>query len=543
MRDQIRSLIASIVEDARDPIPFEDIQSMSPSPRPGRGPLLAAAVFVVVVVLIGVVALLRPPADGGPVVTDPTTTTATLDSGPVVESGGLTAAPVRVGEIPSGQVLEFWETGSWSLGSSMISFGPGADWQDGGVRPQLTVVTYSTAGRSTLDPPQVLERLRASHGTVTELTVRGRPAFLVERPERDTGWTMALLVLESDELVSEVQAVGFDVADVLAAAQSLSSVDPDTARQEAIEGIGWDLQVIAGPGDSESYAQQLAEVDGVARVTLRTPWFASRALFFDAQESDPTPTTTVAASQTEDTVRSFELVEALVDLEDDADVETVAAAIVDLGNEPRIGFSPAVATSRTLAFLDRLLGGAELVHDEPPIYQPVPGTVPNFDTGDLGVDVPLHPATVDDDIPASVIDAMLSPGGFPRAAGRGQMDGPFFHLGRLDDDSRLFAAFGGAHPEYFVWHYTPSGAGGGSSGTGSSLAFYGYGVTGASSGPGGSHVFIGVPLNTAVYTYDLGGTRYQQQPIGGHGVLPVAAHSGKVTAYDQDGNLLGSWQR
>ena len=95
-----------------------------------------------------------------------------------------------------------------------------------------------------------------------------------------------------------------------------------------------------------------------------------------------------------------------------------------------------------------------------------------------------------------------------------------------------------------VWHYTPQQEGGTTAGTGSSLAFYGYGVTGASSGGGAHHVFISVPLNTAVYTYELTrGTRYQQQPVGGHGVLPLAAHSGTVTAYDQNGNVLGSWQR
>jgi hypothetical protein len=82
----------------------------------------------------------------------------------------------------------------------------------------------------------------------------------------------------------------------------------------------------------------------------------------------------------------------------------------------------------------------------------------------------------------------------------------------------------------------------GSTGTGS-LAFYGYRVTGASSGPHGTHVFLAVPLNTAVYTYELTGARYQQQPVGGHDVLPIAARSGIVTAFDQDGNVLGTWHR
>ena len=540
MRDQVRSLIATIVEDAGEPVPFEDVQGMTPSRLPARGPLLAAAVFLVVVVVVGVVALLRPPA-GGPVVTDPTTTTT--DSQPVVESSGLTTAPLQVGEVPAGLVLEIWEAGFQSAGGSMVSFGPEGDWSGPGPRPQLTVQTRSLTNRPPLDPSVVLEHLRAVHGSVTQLAVRGRPAFLVEYPERTNGWTVGMLILESPELVSEVHAAGLDVADVVAAAQSLSQGDADTSRQEAIEEIGWDLRIMAVPEDAETYAQRLSDVDGVENVTLRTPWFESRDLYFDTQESDPVVTTTSVGSQTTDTVRTFELVDALAILEDGADVEIVTAAIVELGDFPRIGFSPAIATTRTLAFLDQLLGGAELVHDDPPIYQPLPGPDPNFDTSDLGLDVPLHPATADDVIGERVVDAIVSPPGFPLSAEREQMAGPFFHLGRLDDESRLFASFGGTHPDYFVWHHTPSSVGGGTSGTGSSLAFYGYGVTGASSGSGGAHVFIEVPPNTAVYTYELTGARYQQKPIGGHGVLPLATHSGIVTAYDQDGNILGTWQR
>lgn len=107
MRDQIRSLIATIVEDVGDPIPFEDVQAMTPSRRTVRGPLLAAAVFVAVVVVVGLVALLRPPADLGPVMTDPTTTTT--DPAPASEGGGLTLGPVTVGDVPAGLVLEVWD--------------------------------------------------------------------------------------------------------------------------------------------------------------------------------------------------------------------------------------------------------------------------------------------------------------------------------------------------------------------------------------------------------------------------------------------------
>jgi hypothetical protein len=545
IRDQIRSLIATIVEDRPDPIPFEDVRAMTSARRaPGRGPLLAPAVFVAVLVMVGFVALLRPPADIGPVVTDPTSTTT--DAGPVVESGGLTMTRVRVGELPAGLVLEVWEGGFQPFGGSLVSFGPGAGWSGPGPRPQLTVVTHSLMDRPTLDTLQVLERLQSAHGTdsVTEMTVRARPAFIVERPDQSDGWTVALLVLESAELVSEVQAEGLDAADVVAAAVSLRAVDADTSRQEAIDEIGWDLRVLAASEDTETYRQGLLQVDGVEQVTLRTPWFGSRDLFFEAQ-SDSAPTTTSADAQPADTVRAFEYVEALVHLDDNTDIDAVAAVISELEDSVRIGFSPAIATSRTLAFLDQLLAGAELIHDDPPIHQPIPGASPNFDTSDLGIDVPLHPATADDVIPARLVEAILSPPGFPRPTEPEPMAGPFFHLGRLDDGSRLLAAFGGAYPEYFVWHYMPHLEGFSTSGAGSSLAGYGYGVTGASSGPGDAHyVFISVPLNTAVYTYELSSdTRYQQQPVGGHGVLPLAAQSGTVTAYDQDGNILGRWQR
>jgi hypothetical protein len=542
MRDQIRSLIATIVEDAPDPIPFEDVRAMTPGRRTtGRGPLLAAAVFVVVVVMIGVVALIRPPADIGPVATDPTSTTT--DAGPSIESGGLTATPFRVSAVPEGLVLEVWEGGFQPFRGMLVSFGPGAGWSGPGPRPQLTVVTHSLVDRLTLDSPQVLERLEAAHGTdsVTEITVRGRPAFLVERPDQNEGWTVSLLILESVELVSEIQAAGLDTADVLAVAGSLVSVDADTSRQQAHDEIGWDLRVRGVSDNTEVYRQRLLQVDGVEEVTLRTAAFTSRDLFVDAQsESAPTTTSADAPPQS----NAFEYVDALVYLEDNTDIEAVAAVISELEARAGIGFSPAIATSRTLEFFDSLLTGAELIHDDPPIHQPHPGTTLNFDTSDLGTDVPLRPATTGDEIPDELIEMMLAPPGALLSEFE-PLTGPFFHLGGLDDGSHLVLAFMGISPEYYVWHNVPHADGSSSgSGGGGSLASYGYGVTGASSGPGSAHVFIAVPLNTAVYTYELtNGTRYQQQPVGGYGVLPIGQQSGTVTAYDQDGNVLGSWQR
>jgi len=81
MRDQIRSLIATIVEDAADPIPFEDVQAMTPTQAPG--PRIAVAAAVVVIAVIGITALMLGGGSTdtdtvtGPDLSDPTPTTVT----------------------------------------------------------------------------------------------------------------------------------------------------------------------------------------------------------------------------------------------------------------------------------------------------------------------------------------------------------------------------------------------------------------------------------------------------------------------------------
>jgi hypothetical protein len=542
MRDQIRSVIATVVEDAPDPIPFEQVQAAQPGRAASRGPLVAAAAFASVVVVVGAVALLGPPGDGSPVVVDPPSTT--VEPGPLSENSGMEATPVRVGQVPEGLELEVLEVRI--NGTSMLSYGPGSDWSGADLRPQLTVVTHSLFGRPTLDTAEVRDRLHAAHGTdsVVEVTVRDRPAFLVSRTASD-GWTIGLLILESDELVSEVQATGLETAQVLTVASSLETVDVDSFRQEAINQIRWDLRAGTLSDDAEAYRLSLLEIEGIEEVTVRTSSLTSRDLFFDVQSDSSMLTTTSVGEPEPDPEISTQFVDALVHLDGDADPEAVAAAISESYPGARVSSSPAIAAARTVALFNTLLSEAQLIHDDPPVHQPLFGPGPDFDTTDLGTEVPLYPATRQQGLPEPVVEAIFDTPGVPRAFALGSMTrGPSFHLGTLDDGSRLFIVFNSTSPEYFIRHYVPSEVGASTSGGGGSLASYWYGVTGSSSGPGGSFVFVVVPFETAVYTYELlNGPIYQQQPVGGHGVLPVAGMAGTVTAYDRDGNVLGSWQR
>ena len=113
MRNQIRSLIATIVEDVADPIPFEDVQAMTPTRAPG--PRIAVAAAAVVIGVIGITALVfgegptDPVTDSDPAESAPTTeTTMTPDPTEPSQTTTPTSAPIDDADTAD-QLAPGWE--------------------------------------------------------------------------------------------------------------------------------------------------------------------------------------------------------------------------------------------------------------------------------------------------------------------------------------------------------------------------------------------------------------------------------------------------
>lgn len=534
IRDEFRSVVATVIERAPEPVPFEQVRRIRPG-RPARrpGPALALAAFAVVLIVIGAVALLNPSGGGGPVVTDPTTTTPgteTTASDPA-GSGGVSSPRVLVGEIPDGLGLETVVGGTRSRETVALSYGPFDATTDAGLRPQLEVSTlWPVHPAGSVGADVALERLRSAYpdGSVTQTTVRDRPAFLVEvGPADDGGWTTGLLILESDRFVSELLGTGISPDELLAAGRSLASVDEETLERRLVEEIDWDLRVVAAPEDADRYLQALRNLDSVVSVERRRfVWGGnSPSRVVESGSSTPAPST------------SFEPVDALVRVAEGADVDVVGAAIAELGSDGRAVFSPAIARQRAAAFTEAALADAVLLQDDPAVYQPA-RPEPRFDTAGFGIEVPLVPAAAAGDLPSDLPERLSNPIGVPfPPEDQEPPEGPFIHIGTVGD-AHLVVGLDGPRPEY-VSAVLAEGVGEGGP---SSFARFVYGVDDTLSLPSGAYIHMRVPTDTVVYTYQLAdGTRYWQRPAAGHGLLPIGDPSGTTIAYDTDGNVIGQW--
>lgn len=537
LRDEIRSAIAEMVDDAPAPAPFDDIVNLrSRRPSLWAGPRLAVAVFTAVVVVIGAVALIRP-FDGTP--PSPLADLPTLDAD--VDGPSLDGAYAIPSYLPDG-IEPIGAERNWMAAGVALRFSDGAG-------SELSVAADDVRGMEmTFEPSAVANRLTNAYPAVriAETTVRGHPAFVLDggNPATD-GWTSAVVVIESPTSVSRV--LGFDVSasEVLAVARGLQRSTADEYEQWAVEAIDPHLHVAALVADAEAFVDAVDSVDGVTDVQrLRDHSVRSDPVFvLISNDADQTPTTTEALS-TDDTVVAAEesgLVRLTITLDDPAMAEAVAGIIADMGSA-QITYSPAVAATLTETYLSQILADATVVHTEPTILQPSPGPEPEFDVAGLGTEVSLHPAT--EALPsAQVADVDSSLGG--SMSQRTTLRGPILHIGSLDDDTRLVITFDGG-ADYAERTMRGSGWNGGAG----SLRVYGYGVTGyGGSSAGPLYVQVRVPVDTVVAVLTLNdGTRLWQRPIAGHGLFPVEGHgSGSlhatVTAFAADGGVIGEWSQ
>jgi hypothetical protein len=545
MRETVRSAIADIVAESPEPLSFEQVAAIGLRRLPRRSAMAWALVaFLAVVSMIGAVALLRPlggsvpPAASIPSISDD------------VPAAALSSALVLPTNVPDGFEPVRAERQFLDEGTVLVYERSGGLEGSASTDAELQISTTSHPARDF--PPDievVAQRLRAAYpnATITEVAVRSHPAFLIDTGGSATndGWTVAILTLEAPGLISEVQGRLVDPGEVLAVARGLVSVTRAEFEQRAAEMIRWDLEVAFFTSEPNLFIDQLADVSGVGSITRSTHRLSGPSLAWRIEQGpdEPVATTTGPATVDPDSA-TRERLRVTVTLQDGTDPEAMAAAINDLGDEVRITYSPAIGAAISKEFLDALLGGAEVIHENPIIYQALPGPQPGFDVSALGAEIELAGVAASTGLSDSTVSYIE--GFFDIGFGGHQapMEGPIIHIGSIDDGTRLVLAFAN---DLDFWEMTIDGTGTGAGG-GNFGARYGYGDVGAGSNGGGRWVIrVRVPLETSVMILELSdGSTYWQRPIAGHGLFPVqgsdyATFSGTVTALAADGTTIDQW--
>jgi len=547
MRRAVRSAIAEMVAGSPEPPAYERVVAKGHRSAVRRsGPVWALAAFVVVLVVVGAAAWLRPAAAPSPVADVPSISDD-------VAFAALSSLFVAATHIPDGLSLVRSERG-FADRDTTLAFAPSGETGGSSDAAAELSIRMSTPQRPDFPPENevIAGRLTAAYvdATITETTVRGQPAFLIDTGGSEIdGWTAAVVTIEEPGLISEVQGRFVDAAEVLAVARGLITVSRADFEQRAADAIDWDLQVDAQPVDPNGFLDLLAEVPGVESAALSTLHLNGPAVAWSI-EMDPSsqaiPTTTTlvtAVSVSTTTVPAVgEMIQVMVTLEDGTDPEVVAAAIDDLTDFARISYSPAIGATISQEYLDAVLGDAEIIHQDPVVYQPQPGPEPQFDTSNLGTEVKLEAATAATESLDSTLQTIDTFRG-PRFLGATQppLQGPIIYVGAIDDGARLVLAFINDR-DYFEITVKGSEAGAG----GGRLGAFHYGWTGGGGGGDGWYMNVRVPLETSVVVFESDdGATLWQRPIAGYGLFPVTSDmsrtSGTITAFAADGTVIDQW--
>jgi len=529
--------------DSAPPTPVRIDESRASEPTPGRrrSPKVwaFAAGFAAVLLLVGSLALLRfSTADQSPV--DDTS----ADEG--VAASPLDGVYVKPTVVPEGMELELVVHGYLDT-EIFLSYAPATGAEDANRQEMLIGMSHP---RSTDFPPDTataIDYLSRAYpeADVAETTVRGAPAFSVEVDDPETyGWTTAVVVVESPDLISEVTGRNIDSGAVLDVARGLTTTSRTDFDDWTGAAVDWDLRISASAVDPESFHARIESLPGVVSVTSRP----HRPLSLPSVElqrtaSQPEATTTSIVDSTLQTTEP-EIVELLLSIDPNTDPESIAAAIHDIDAWNRIEYSPQIAAGLTEEYFDGILDDAVVVSREPLIYQPVASLQPQFDTGSLGTEIPLVPADPSDELSASTLSAIASPVGSrsvrPDAA---PMEGPILHVGTVGG-IRLVLAFDGG-VDYAEKDLNASGGWGASGG---SFRYYTYGQTGGSSGPDGASITIHVPVETAVVVVEFSDRTVWQRPVAGYSLIPVdipadtESTAGTIKALDVDGHIIDEWE-
>ena len=539
LQTQIHRL-AHHVETSQNPVTVEEVRLLvegrddteplvGPAPRVRgldlpRSPWPALIAAVVVILLFGALAFLLP-SDEPPPPSD------TLPSPFQSEQSFYTTSAV-----PNGFVLQ----DVWTIGESRALFL--REFEDTWVPSDGGFAIHGISGRPfglPEDPNGYLdETLEAVPGS-NEVEVDGRRGILFEMQFSQDGLTAPLIwVLGLDDQggAYEVTAIGMSREEVLVVAAGVQRISAE-AFLDLGSDITWDVQVGA-PHRGFAYTPpaRVTDLAEDVEVAVGVDLLFSRLASAGGES-------TVVTTQDGEIVETFgqAIRSTSADLYLKVPEAGLDAALSAYPGSARL--SPHQAQARFDRYVEQIRGS--VLSEDPYVIQARSGPEPRFDTSELGEELPLVPATSVDVVPLH-----LFTGSFGGEAAATE-ERPVIVMGtaRQPDSD---------HPAVttLVWITQTGDTCEGTAsddGMGSGCGFEimsRFGLGGASTTETDEGVILSgdvsytVPLETSVVQIGTSTRTYWQRPLGGYGVVPfgdTVDRPTSITAYDAEGNELGSW--
>jgi len=540
LQTQIRRL-AHHVETSQNPVTVEEVRLLvegrddteplvGPAPRVRgldlpRSPWPALIAAVVVILLFGALAFLLPSEEPPP-------PSDTLPSPFQSEQSFYTTSAV-----PDGFVLQ----DVWTIGDSRALFL--REFEDTWVPSDGGFAIHGISGRPfglPEDPNGYLdETLEAVPGS-TEVEVDGHRAILFEIQFSQDGLTAPLIwVLGLDDQggAYEVTAIGMSREEVLAVAAGVQPISAEAFLDLGSQ-ILWDVRIdVQHDGFAYSPPSRVTDLADEVDVALGVDVLMSR-LAHAGQEG------TVITTDDGEIVETFGLAIRSTSADLYLEVPDGGEDALLSAYPGRAELSPQRRDLRVDRYIERVQVGSVLTED-PYVIQAAPGTEPRFDTGELGDELPLVPATSIDVLP----DFMFSGSPADRAAATRAR--PVIIMGMAHQPDSDWPPV-----TVLVW-FTETGVTcegtASNDGLGSGCGFEilsRFGLGGGSTTETDEGVILSgdvsytVPLETSVVQIVTSTRTYWQRPLGGYGVVPfgdTVDRPTSITAYDAEGNELGSW--
>jgi hypothetical protein len=538
LQTQMRHL-AGLLDAGQDPVTADEIRQLvegrddtepfvGPVPT-GRGlslsrrPWPAVVAAVVVLLLFGALAWMLPSEE-------PVPPADSFVPASEHESGYYTTSAV-----PEGFVLQDTRT----LGESSLLFL--REFEDRWVPSDGGFAIHGIGGRPfglPEDPGDYLNQTLAAVPGSTSVEVGGRPAILHETQFSQGDLTFPLIwVLAVDDQggLFEVVAAGLSRGEVLAVADGVQRISVEDFVELGSQ-IKWDVRVsMVLSGFEFSPPSRVTELADDVDTALGVDLLLSRLASAGGES-------TVITTQDGEIVDSF----------GQAITASSAALYLDVpaGGEDAVvraypghaDLSPARREARIDGYIEQLRGG-RVLSEAPYVIQAARGPKPSFDPSELGEELPLVPETSTGALPEFMFDGPAD----ERAAAT--EDRPVIILGTAGQPNS------DASPVTILVYFTETGVicvgtatdNGMGTGCGFEIDTH-FGDGGGSSeesseGVTGEVNYI-VPLETSVVQIATESLSYWQRPIGGYGVVPfgnTVERPTSITAFDADGNEIGSW--
>lgn len=538
LQTQIRHL-AGLLDAGQDPVTADDVRRLVegrddtepfvgpvPSVRGlwlSRRPWPAVVAALVVLLLFGALAWILPSGEPVP----------PADSFPPPsqsESGFYTTSAV-----PDGFVLQDTKT----LGESSLLFL--REFEDTWIPSDGGLAIHGIRGRPfglPEDPDDYLDETLARVPGSTEVDVAGRRGILFETQFSQGELTAPLIwVLAIDDQggLFEVVAAGLSRGEVLAVADGVQRISVEDFVELGPQ-IKWDVRVsMVLSGFEFSPPSRVTELADDVDAALGVDLLLSRLAYAGGES-------TVITTQDGEIVDSF----------GQAIRASSAALYLDVpaGGEDAVvraypghaDLSPARREARIDGYVEQLRGG-QVLSEAPYVIQAARGPEPTFDPSQLGEELPLVPETSTDALPEFMFEGPAD----ERAAATENR--PVIILGTASQPNS------DASPVTILVYFTETGvicvgtATDNGMGTGCGFEIDSHFGDGGGSTEESSEGVTGevnyiVPLETSIVQIATESQNYWQRPIGGYGVVPfgnTVERPTNITAFDADGNEIGSW--